>query len=268
MPENTYCSRIAFAEIDEKDMKPVSVDYLVKLFRSCPFTVKVEGSFCDSSILIIQLNFYSLTQLPIHIVGEDISNGSSNVFTLTYWLDIYEFLQNDLEPYKSINGWVNGIMSPIMRSMFCHSLAHGEYVDAKEYSYVEYVLEYYFFYVSMNPRVDVIHIDGAQYKEQRGLAVSEEVRKQMLSFFHMQKTKELYNLFGMNAVHWMNHIKQEILNPVAVKNTEQLDEAMAKIMAIRSEAKMLKETLKEEEADRMAELKKRLLNVGLKKPSK
>ena len=246
-------------------MKPVTIDFLVKLFRVTPFTVKINGSFCDSSIAIITLDFYGLTQSPIHLIGEDLSMGDNNVFTLTYWLDIYELLENDLKPYKSINGWINGVMSPIMRSMFCHSLAYGEYIDEKEYSYAEYVLEYYFFYISMNPRIDALDINGEIYHEQKGLNVSNKTRIEMLSFFHMQKTKELYKMFGVNAVHWMNHIREEIVNPVYVENYEQLDEAMKLIMAVKSEAKMLKISIEKEEADNLLAVKQKLLKIGLKK---
>ncbi len=245
-------------------MTVTDIGELIKLFREFPFTVKIHGSICDASIAIITLEFYGLTQAPIHTVPECISRGELNVFTLTYWIDTYELLRLDTEPYKSVNGWINGVMAPTMRTLFCHSLAHGEYMDEKEYQYAEYVLEYYFYYVTMYPRIDSITSEGEVYKEHIGLDVTEETRVAMLSFFHMQKTKELYRTFGIEAVYWMNHIRDEMKTPKPVDNEAQLDEAMRLMMAVRAKAKMLSKSLENVEEDSMAALKKKMLLIGVK----
>jgi hypothetical protein len=84
----------------------------------------------------------------------------------------------------------------------------------------------------------------------------------------MQKTKELYRTFGIEAVYWMNHIRDEMKTPKPLDNVAQLDEAMRLMMAVRAKAKMLSKSLENVEEDSMAALKKKMLLIGVKKKNR
>ena len=116
-------------------------------------------------------------------------------------------------------------------------------IDEKEFAYAEYILEYYFQYITMYPYVKSIEFEGEDYFEQKGLNVSEETRVELLSCFHLQKTRELQDKFGIEAVHWMNSIKQELNFPKPVQNEKELTKQQKYIAAIKAEARILKDSL-------------------------
>lgn len=216
------------------------IDQLVTIFRHHPFTVKIEGSVCDVGVVVISVEFYQMTAAPI--LGFD--PGDKDVFTMTFYVDVFGFLQKDEQPYRTLDGrWLDGVLPPMMRSLLCHSLSHGEFIDSGHYAYAEYVFEYYFNYVTLYPRAETVEIDGVEYENYKGLDISDETRKDKLSFFHMQKTRELHRLFGISAVHWMNFIKDELNMPRKVENEEELEVNYQKVLAVKAQAKLLKESI-------------------------
>tara|TARA_Y100000590_G_C15733155_1_gene1017745 strand:- start:1263 stop:1967 length:705 start_codon:yes stop_codon:yes gene_type:complete len=228
------------------------IETLLKTYRKFPFTVQFHESICDLGMANISLQLFGLTRAPLH----KISKGDDEILSIPHWIDVYELLQEDAKPYKSDGGWINSVFTPTMRSLFCHSLAYGEYMDQKEYCYAEYLLEYYFLFRKLFPRLDT-------FKKDIKIDMNIKSRKLMLSHFHMQKTSELHKARGMNAVYWMNYINDEMNNPVKVKGISALEHAMNAIMAVRTEARFLRESLDTEE--KMKLLKHKMLSLGIKK---
>jgi hypothetical protein len=222
----------------QEEYEPTSLEFLVKLFREVPYTVKIEWTDCNSGLALIIIEYYSLTTVPV--IG--ISGGADNVFTLAYYIDIFEFLRKEALPYQTVdNRWVSGVLTPTMKSLFSHSITAGEYLDRKQYAYTEYVLEYYFNYVTMYPYVAEEVFDDVKYYEQKGLNISEETRKELLSCFHLQKTRELYRSLGIDAVHWMNYIAADLKSPPEVDEETKI--AQKTIDAIKAEATLLAQSI-------------------------
>ena len=228
------------------------INVLEKLNIRFPFTINIHGSLCDPGIVNLSCNFYGLTCAPIWSV----QTKDKHVFKIEYWLDIYDLLLKDIEPYKSDLMWVNSVFTPTMRSLFAHSVASGEFIDDKQYFYTEYLIEYYLMFKKLFPDLN--------NKENKSLGMNLNTRNMMLSAFHTQKTKELHRIFGIDAVYWMNRIHAEMKNPVKVNNEEDLEKAFQAMSDIKSQALKLKDSLHLIQKEEMDLLKKKLLNIGIR----
>jgi hypothetical protein len=229
----------------------VKIDMLEKIHINFPFTINIHGSACEPGIAHLSCNFYGLTCSPIW----SIETKDENVFELEYMLDIYDLLINDIKPYKSDLMWINNVFTPTMRSLFAHSVATGEYVDDKQYLYTEYLIEYFLMFKKLFPDLD--------NKDNKPLNMTLEIRNLMLSNFHIQKTRELHRMFGIDAVYWMNRIHEEMKCPSKVNNEEELEKAFQAMANIKLQARKLKDSLHLIQKEEMDLLKKKLLKIGM-----
>ena len=221
------------------------VKSLVDLFNKHKFSTKINFVDLETGIANVDLNFYDLTPSPIMLADGRVIQGSNQITKVNKHLDLYGLLNNDSKPILTKHGWTDGVLVPYMRASLLHGLTYGHYIDPKYFICAETALDYYFYYLSISPKVQKDTIDGVEYTRQIGIDVDEATKMQLLDIFLMHKTSEMLKL-GQYEFHLANLIRQEIKNnDLSDHYKSMLNDSLAMIENVKSQAKLLDKSLKE-----------------------
>jgi hypothetical protein len=232
---------------------------LIKLFQEHKFTIKIDYVFLDSGYADVQLQFYNLTPSPIFVQNGEIIKGSDRITSVKTCINFYHLLEYDDKPIKTVDGWISGILMPYMRTMLMHGLTFGQIYDESYFRCAEIVLDYYFYYLTICPRVDVEIINGVEYKNQVGLKLDQQTRIELLDLFVLNSTRNVADL-GIDAVHFANLMRKEIgKNVCSEQDQVKLQNSLDLIENTKFEAKLLAKSLYQE--DKIEELKNRAKRI-------
>jgi len=216
-------------------MMLVDFKALLKLFREVPFSIRIEETQVSINRMVVACEFFQLTRFPIPSIAD---KGDSEVYECLFVINIQQLLESESERWRDIYGnWHEGVLSPMMRSMFLESITKGEVHGNVFYKHAEVALEFYLQYITMYPKVETLVFEGEEYHEHKGIDTDEETRLKKLNFFMLEKTKYLYSHFGIDAVHWMNIIRSEM--NITTPSTDEDKERIKQLEEISAKADLL-----------------------------